>query len=153
MTITASPRRTSPAARRFGYVVGVLINIAVLWAVNVWPGWEPIPFLTAQTAAVIGVVNASIWVNLAVNAVYAVDDNPWIKFLGTLASNAMGIFAMLRIWEVFPFDFGDSAVDWALVTRVVLVVGIAGSVIAMLAAVVTFAKALSQSADRSTRIG
>ena len=154
MTLTAPPLRTSPAARRLGYAVAVLINIAALWLVNIWPGWEAIPFLTAGTAAVVGAVNACIWVNLVVNVVYALDDSAWIKFLGTLASNVAGIFAMLRIWDVFPFDFGDASVDWALVTRVVLVLGIAGSVIAMIAAVVTLARALSpQSADRSIQLG
>ncbi|MGS0688948.1 hypothetical protein ACVBEQ_28000, partial [Nakamurella sp. GG22] len=149
MTLTASPQRASLAARRAGYTVAVLINIAFLWVVNIWPGWEVLPFLTAETASVIGVVNACIWVNLVFNVVYAIDDNAWIKFFGTLASNVVGIFATLRIWDVFPFDFGDTTVDWAMVTRVVLVVGIAGSVIAMIAAVVTLAKALSrQSSDR-----
>ena len=61
---------------------------------------------------------------------------------------------MLRIWDVFPFDFGDTTFDWVLVTRIVLVVGIAGSVIAMIAAVVTLAKALArQSSDRPIQLG
>ena len=67
MTLTASPQRSSLAARRAGYTVAVLVNIAFLWAVNVWPGWEVAPFLTAETVTVIGAVNACIWVNLVVN--------------------------------------------------------------------------------------
>ena len=154
MTLTASPQRTSVAARRAGYAVAVLINVAFLWAVNIWPGWEVSPFLKAETAMEIGVVNACIWINLVINVLYAIDDNAWIKFFGTLASNVVGIFAMLRIWDVFPFDFGETTFDWALVTRIVLVVGIAGSVIAMIAAVVTFAKALSrQPSDRPIQLG
>ena len=154
MTITAPTQRTSPAARRVGYTFAVLLNIAFLWAVNIWPGWAVVPFLTDATAAVIGAVNACIWVNLVVNAVYVLDDNAWIKFLGTLATNVVGIFAMLRIWDVFPFDFGDAGFDWELVTRVILVLGIAGSVIAMIVAVVTLAKALSrQSTDRPIQLG
>ncbi len=154
MTLTAPRRRTSPATRRFGYAVAAMMNIVFLWVVNIWPGWEAVPFLTAGTAAVIGAVNACIWVNLVVNVLYAIDDGPWIKFFGTLASNVMGIVAMLRMWDVFPFDFGGATFDWALLARVILVVGIAGSVIAMIVAVVTLAKALAQqSADRSIQLG
>ncbi len=117
MTLTASPQRTSPTARRAGYTVAVLINIAFLWPVNIWPGWEVAPSLTAGTATVISAVNACMWTNLVVNVVYVIDDNTWIKFFGTLGSNVVGIFTMLRIWDVFPFDFGDTTVDWALVAR------------------------------------
>ena len=73
MTKTARTRPTV-GARRFGYVVAVLVNAAMLYAVNRWPGWEVLPFLTADLVLVLGLVNASIVVNLAANLVYLVRD-------------------------------------------------------------------------------
>ena len=32
--------------RRAGYVVGAVVNAAILYAVNRWPGWETVGFLS-----------------------------------------------------------------------------------------------------------
>ena len=75
-TATASPsrRRTkarpSRAARRSGYVVAIVLNAAMLYAINVWPGWDVVPFLTDDTVDVLDVVNASIVATLVANVVY-----------------------------------------------------------------------------------
>lgn len=143
MTVTAASRRPTAAARRFGYLVAVLLNAAMLYLVNVWPGWEVLPFLTGRTSLVIGFVNASIVANLVANVLYLARDPAWLKALGDLATTAVGVVALVRIWQVFPFDFGTTTFDWALVVRVVLVVAIVGSGIGIAAALVAFFKALS----------
>lgn len=142
MTLIASTRPTL-AARRFGYAVSVGINAVLLYATNVWPGWDALPFLTNDLAQVLGLINASILVNLAVNAVYLLRDPPWLKALGDILTLAVGIVAMVGLWQVFPFDFSGSAFDWTLVARILLGVGIVGSVLGILAAMVAFARALA----------
>jgi hypothetical protein len=145
MTVTAPAQRTTAAARRGGYAVSVLVNAALLLAVNRWPGWEAVPFLTDRTHLVTGLVNLSIVVNLAANVVYLVRDPGWLKAFGDTVTTAVGLVAVLRIWEVFPFDFGDDSFDWALVARVVLVVAIVGCVIGVVAAFVTFVVQVARS--------
>ena len=141
MTLTAAPkRRPGVATRRFGYVVAVLVNAAVLYLANIWPGWEAVPFLTADTRLVIGLVNASLVVNLAANLVYLVRDPPWLKAVGDLLTTSVGLVAMLRIWQVFPFDFAGSRFDWELLVRILLGVGIIGSVIGIIVAAVSLVK-------------
>lgn len=140
MTLTAPARRTPATARRFGYVVAVLINGVLLYAANVWPGWAAVPFLTADTWLVMGLVNASIIANLAVNVVYLVADPPWVKALGTTLTAVVGFAASLRIWQVFPFDFSGYWFDWTLVTRIVLGVAIVGTAIGIVAGFVTLVK-------------
>ena len=137
---TAAPKRPAVATRRFGYVVAVLVNAALLYLVNGWPGWDAVPFLTADTRLVIGLVNASILVNLAANVVYVVRDPPWLKALGDVLTTTVGLVALLRIWQVFPFDFASSSFDWALVVRVLLGVAIVGSAIGIVAAFVSFVR-------------
>jgi len=137
-TSEASDRRgSSAAARRAGYVVAVLIDAAMLYAINVWPGWESVPFLTEDTPAVLGWVNASIVVGLVANLAYLVWDPRWLKTLGDTATTAVGLVALLRIWQTFPFDFGTGGFDWPLVVRILLGLGIVGSGIAILVTLFT----------------
>ncbi len=133
----------STASRRPGYVVAVLVNAAILVLVNSWPGWQAVPFLTPSTVLVLGAVNASVAVNLAANLLYVVNDTAWFKALGDAVTTSVGLVALLRLWTVFPFDYGSGPVDWALVTRVVLLVGVVGSAIAIVVALVRFGRALS----------
>ena len=142
MTGTVAGKRPTLGARRAGYAVAVLVNAALLVLVNRWPGWEALPFLTTDTRLVIGVVNASILVNLAANLVYLARDPRWLKALGDTLTTAVGLVAMVRIWQVFPFDFGDSSVDWALLARIALGLGIAGTAIGVIVNAVGFVKAV-----------
>lgn len=142
MSTTAKSHRQGAATRRFGYAVAVLVNAAMLYAANRWPGWEAVPFLTDDTQGVMGLVNASIVVSLAVNVVYLVRDPSWLKALGSLLTTAVGLAALVRIWRVFPFDFAGSTFDWTLVVRILLGVAIVGSVIGIVAGLVSFVRSV-----------
>jgi hypothetical protein len=143
MSQTATRKRVarkSVASRRVGYVVAVLVNAAMLYAVNRWPGWQEVPFLTKDTELVVGLVNATIVVNLVANLVYLARDPRWLKALGDVATTAVGLAAMVRIWKVFPLDVSDR---WELLVRALLVLGIVGSAIAIVVGIVRFGRALS----------
>jgi hypothetical protein len=145
MAQTAVRERQTAGARRLGYTIAVVVNAAMLYAVNVWPGWQALPFLTADTTAVIGAVNASMVVGLVANAVYVLHDPPWLKALGDLVTTVVGLVALVRVWQVFPFDFGGASVDWELVTRWVLAIGFVGSMIAIVVALVSLVRAVAGS--------
>jgi len=87
-----------------------------------------------------GLFNASIIVNLAANAAYLITDPPWFKALGTVLTSIVGFVAAARIWQVFPFDFDGSAVDWSFLVRIVLGLAMVGSAIAAIVSVVAIAK-------------
>ena len=150
MSVSTEQRRPAAATRRAGYTVSVLVNAALLYAVNVWPGWEAVPFLTADTSLVIGLVNASILVSLAANVVYLLRDPRWLRSLGDVATTAVGLVALVRIWQVFPFDFGDSSFDWPLAVHILLGVAVVGSVIGIAAGLVSFVRNVARG-DRLTR--
>lgn len=143
MTLTASRTRPSTTARRTGYVAAVLVNVAMLYAVNVWPGWEAVPFLTDDTPDVLGLVNLSILAGVIANVVYLARDPVWLKALGDLLTTSVGLAAAIQIWQVFPFVFDGSGFDWAVLVRWVLVVAIVGSVIGIVAAVVSFVRGVA----------
>jgi hypothetical protein len=137
-TDAREPRsQTSAGYRRIGYVVAILVNAAVLYAANQWPGWDVLPFLSDTTPEVLGIVNVSLVVGIILNAVYIAADPPRLRALGDVVTMSIGIAVLARIWQVFPFDFGDPSSPWETVVRVLLVLGIVGSGIGIVVALVT----------------
>lgn len=130
----ARKERPGAGTRRVGYVVAVLINAAMLVLVNRWPGWDAIPFLTDDTPRVLDLVNLSLIVSIVANVLFVVADPPWFKALGDIVTTGVGLAAVLRVWQVFPFDFGDSSIPWGTLTRVVLIVAAVGSAIGIMTA-------------------
>jgi len=118
------PARTG--GRRSGYVGSIVVNLIVLWLINGWPGWDAVPFLTASTVLVIGAVNASIIARIVADAVNLVLDLPRVRALGDIVSIGFGLFALLRIWQVFPLAVTDG---WEVLARILLVVGFVGSAV------------------------
>jgi hypothetical protein len=130
-------RRPERSVRRVGYAVGAVVNGVLLWLVHVWPGWEAVPFLTGDFSEVVGLVTLALWAGIATNLVYLVSDPRWLTALGGLVTTGIGLAAAVRLWQLFPFDLVD---PWDLVVRVLLVVGIVGSVVALLVGVVTLVR-------------
>jgi hypothetical protein len=136
----AARKRPTVAARRSGYVAAALVNGLLLYLVNRRPGWEAVPFLTAETEQVLGLVNASIVAGVVANLVYLVADPPRLRSLGDLVTIGIGLAALVRIWQVFPFSFDEGGFPWDTVCRWALAVGIVGSGIGIVVALVTLVR-------------
>jgi hypothetical protein len=137
-TVQAGTRKQpSAAARRTGYVFAILINAALLFAVNVWPEWDVVPFLSDEFTQVLALVNASMVVTLLVNVVYLFNDRRPVKQLLDIVSLAVTVVVGIRMWQVFPFDFGDQTFDWELLFRIAIVLGIVGVAIAIIVNIVS----------------
>jgi hypothetical protein len=132
-----SARRPSAGARRAGYGLAVVFSAAMLVVLNAAPGWQAIPFLTSDTAQVLGLVNLSIAAGIAANLTYLFYDPPWLKSLDELVTTGIGLAAAIRIWQVFPFDVSSG---WSAAVQTLLVVCIAGSCIALLAQIIALAR-------------
>lgn len=132
--------RPPPAARRFGYLVAIGVNVVLLLLVHGDPGWRALPFLTEQTTLVLPWVTAQLGTAIAVNLVWLLADPRWLRALGEVLTAATGLVATLRVLEVFPFDLDGSG--WVTVVRVVLWVGVVGSAIGVVANLVRFVRAL-----------
>jgi hypothetical protein len=65
-----------------------------------------------------------------------------LRALGDVFTASIGLAAMLQVWTVFPFDFGDTTVPWDLLTRMLIVIAIAGSAIAILVQAIVFVREL-----------
>ncbi len=125
----------SSVGRRVGYAIGALVNVALLVALNVWPGWDAVPFLTADFEQVLGLINLSLAVGFLTSVANFALDNFGAKALGDLATNVIGIAVSVRLLQVFPFDF-SGGFDWSWIVRTLLVIGVIGSFFGAGAAVV-----------------
>ena len=140
MPLPTAARRPSAAARRVGYLVGIVVSAALLFVLNGRPGWQALPFLTSDTSQVIGLVNLSLAVNLAINVMYLFYDQPWLKSLGDLITSGIGLAVAIRIWQVFPFAFHGSAAWWSTAVHVLLILAIVGSAITVVVQALSLAR-------------
>lgn len=132
----ARPRPSRPS-RRIGYVLAALINGGLLWLVDVAPGWEVVPFLTPAFGEVLSLVTTSIAVGLVANLAYCIWDPPRLRAAGDVVVTGIGLVVLIALWRTFPFALGGQSFDWELVARVLLGLGVVGSVIGIVVAVVT----------------
>jgi hypothetical protein len=109
----------------------------LLYLVNVRPGWEGLSFLTDETSQVLDLVNLSLWAGVVANLVYVLVDRPVVKAVGDPVTTAIGLVAIVRVWQVFPFDFGGWWFDATTLVRVLLVIAAVGSAAAIVVQVVS----------------
>ena len=129
-----------PGARRIGYLVAIVVNLILLYLVNVTPGWRVLPFLTGDFVDVLWLVNLSMVASSAANAAYLGYDPPRFKSVCQIGISAIGLATAIRMWQVFPFDFSAYSFNWAGLTRVLLALGIVGSIVAIVTELVRLAK-------------
>jgi len=132
--------RPSAAARRTGYVFGIAFTGVFLYLINVWPGWQAVPFLDADVDQIIGLVNFSLVLGIVFNLVYLVYDPQWLKSCGDLVNAAIGLVVLVWSWNTFPFTFGEDSA-WTLITRVLLALFIPVAGIACIVSLVTIVRA------------
>ena len=145
--VRSAPRHARPLpgqlSRRVGYTLAIVLNVVLLVLVNDVPGWQALPFLTDDFAAVLWLVNATVVAGVLANAVYVVHDPPWIRALGDVVTTSIGLAALVQLWQVFPIGFAETTVDLDLIARWVLAVGIAGSVVGIVAGAARLVRALT----------
>jgi len=129
-------------ARRAGYVVAVAVNAVLLYLINGRPGWEALPFLTADMAKALPLINLSLVAGIAVNLVYVIRDPRWLVAAGGVVTTGVGLAALARLWQVFPFDFAAGS-PWVTIARVLLLLGMAGSVIGLVVQIVALGRAVA----------
>lgn len=145
---TTTTRRPSSATRRLGYGFGIVAGIVGLVLVNVWPGWESVPFLTSDTTEVLWLVNTSLVAGIVANLAYLMHDARWLVALGGVVTTGIGLAALIRIIQVFPVDFSDWDFDGTALVRILLIVAIVGSVIGIVAQFVALLRSLADSGTR-----
>ena len=116
-------------ARRFGYLVAVIVNGAVLYIVHNLVEWGWFGFITDDFDQVVPALTVAIGATIVSYALFMAYDRPGFKAATNTLVAGINIWATLRVWDVFPFDFAHLSFDWAPVIRFLLVFAIIGTVI------------------------
>lgn len=126
----------SPAPKRIGYAIAVVVNAALLVVVLNLQSWDLLPFLTDEFAGVVPWLTLSLVVSILANFTYQLDDSAPVHNLGDLLTSTVGVSAALRLLSVFPFDFAGSGFDASTLIRILLIVSIVGGGIGAVVALV-----------------
>src|SRR5665647_3151937 len=115
----ARPRkRPSLAARRFGYLVAAAADVVLL-------------------------VTLSLVAGIVVNVVWFLTDPLWLRSLGEMVTAAISVVVLSRVLALFPFSFDDGSM-LRTVFRVVLVVALVGTAIAVVVHLVAMIRHLAE---------
>ncbi len=142
----AKDRVTGRGGRRVGYVFAIVINAAMIYVANNLLRWDLIPVLTDDFDRVLPAINLSLAVTIVVNVLRFAYDAPWFTRVTEIISLAFSIAAALRLYRIFPLDFDQHSVVWESLIRLVLIVAIVGSAIAI---VVQLVRLVTAPDDRS----
>lgn len=119
------------AASRFGHLVGIGVNLVLLYVAHHLLEWGWPAFLTEGFEQLLPIVTASFLASMAVEAMYLLRDRGWVRSLGNVVTSAFGFAVAVRTWQVFPFDFTGYARDWTGLTRFVLVIVLSVTLLAL----------------------
>lgn len=142
MGTIASPGVRSATTRRVGYIVAAVVNVVLWYAINVRPGWQVVPFLTEDMSNVVGLINLSLVAGIVANLLYVAYDAGWVRPLGELLTTGIGLVALVRIVQVFPFAFDATSFGSPSVVRVVLYVAIFGATVGVIVQFVALVRRL-----------
>ena len=131
------------AARRLGYVIAIVINVAMLVIVQNVLDWGWPAFLTDEFVDVVPWISLSLIASIVVNVIYQVDDSQTVKSVGQIGVNLISVWVTYTVLTVFPFDFSAYQFDWEIVTRVVLILAIVGASIGALVETIKLVSTLS----------
>jgi hypothetical protein len=127
-----SARRYSRPERNIGYLVGTGLFAAVWALTNVAPGWQAVPFLSADFTRVLPAINIALAGGAAANVALIAYDPRWFKATLGLATAGLGIFVSLRFLQVFPFTFTRLHYDFTThMMALVLIALVAAAVLAI----------------------
>lgn len=124
--------RPSASTRRSGYVVALVVNAAMVFVVLNLLDWGVLPFLTEEFTLLVPLIVLSLVASIVANALYLFYDPPWFKTLCQVGLSVISLVVAIRMFQVFPFDFTGYGEAWTGVTRIIVVVAMAGSAISIL---------------------
>jgi hypothetical protein len=125
-----------------GYIASAVINGVLLWVMNQLPVWKPF-FLLDSYSEVLWAVNMSLIVQIVLNLVLVFFHPLFFHYLIQTVISLVSIVSLFWIVQVFPVDFSARLGSWFnTLFRVVLIIGIVGSLIGGITNFVRFLRAL-----------
>ena len=137
------PAVKAPAfPKQIEYGINIVVNAVFLVIVNNVLKWDFAPWLTDDFNKVLWLFNISLIATITANVIFFFHNPGWFLSLIRFFLNTIGLILAVRMLQVFPFDFSAYSVNWALVMRIMLILGIVGVSIGVIAELIKFAAAV-----------
>ncbi len=115
--------RVSQTVRMLGYLLVIIVNIALLALVNFVIRWDSVSFLTPRYKDVLWLLNVSLVAGVLANYFFIVSKRQWFNALCRVLTGGITLALLARLLQVFPFNFAaDTGFDWAQAVRIFLIV-------------------------------
>jgi hypothetical protein len=131
---------SSNGSDRSSYVAAIIVNAALIYLMSNLLEWGLLPFLTNGFVDVRGWIIISLIVAIAFNVLFLAFDQAWFRSIGRIVMSGFSLAVSIIMYQKFPFDFTPYDFDWSLIARVLIVLAIGGSAIAILAELVKLAR-------------
>ncbi len=112
---------TSPEARKFGYVVTILVNLALIYIANNLLGWE-LPWLKTTFVQCLWAINLSFAVTIFTNFVFLFFDRRWFRSFMEGICNVFSFISGYIFWRVFPLDLSPAIAHWVNLGLILILV-------------------------------
>jgi hypothetical protein len=111
--------------RKAEYIAAIIFSLIFLYIWNNVLNWN-IYFITSALNEVLWIINISIIVTIIGNALLLAYNPDWFRHVTKIIINIITLIATYFVYTVFPFDFYNSFINWALSIFLILVmIGIA----------------------------
>jgi hypothetical protein len=118
----AKRKPQSSLARKFGYIVSIIIMIIILYLVQNWEKWH-LTFLTSDFSKYLFYIELSIYVIIGINALFIIYDHKWFKRLMQAIADAAGALSLIMFYVIFPIVLeSEKWIKWIKIGVIVLFV-------------------------------
>jgi len=134
-------RSNAGCGGRVGYIVTIAVHFFLYWFINKIPKWDWW-FITDAYETVLPFIEISVIANIIAFAVFLIIDIRPIYYIGKTILDSISFFVLFKMYHNFPVDFNNG---WNIVFKIVLIVGMVGTVISLI--VRTFKLAANKKMD------
>lgn len=109
------------------YVANIIVNVILILIWGRLPEW--FPFITNSFTAILPLFYISFFATLIANLIFLISGEWFIVSLLKFMLNIFSIVVMVSLYYIFPFDFSAYTANWALITKILILISIGGILI------------------------
>ncbi len=109
------------AERKFGYIVVILINVALVYVANNLLNWN-LPWLKDSYIQCLWAINLSFAVTIFTNFIFLFFDRRWFRHLMESLCNVFSFISGYVFWRVFPLELNATWTRWVNLGLILILV-------------------------------
>ena len=112
--------RSRRTERTTEYIIAIIVSLIFLYVFNNLLNWH-IYFVTNALNEVLWIINLSLLATIIGNALLILYRAEWFRHLMKIIINIFNIIAVYLVYLVFPFNFNNSFLNWAINILLILI--------------------------------